>query len=174
MLKTHQIITIFIFGILGSLTAMMMIYVALAQIFLDYVLGNIDPDLNIAFLIIGLLFITFISSIIVSFLVVGDISTKSVSLSSLYSYLLTLAILIFVSILSLVKYYPSVFEGLEGFEYFGIIPMSIVYFAIFVLEQFFYLFLITVLIYYIFFVIFLVKLYNPKKLKEAPVRSDLL
>lgn len=160
-----QKLNVLIIGIVSSILLLFMIYVAFAQFFLKYIEGTVAPDFYLAFLIIGMLFISIFSSVITSFLTVKNVKLKSIIYSSLLAYLIHFLLIISISYISLFAYYPEVFSGLSGSDYFFVFPMVIVYFTIYVLEQFIYLFFISVITYYIFFVIFLDRLYVEKSKK---------
>jgi len=158
----------FVYGTIGSLGIMLMIYVAFAQVFVDYIEGIIEPDYILSFLILGTFFISMLSSIGVSFLVGGDIRRKSIVYATILSYLSTLGILILISYISLFYLYPEVFDGLSGFDYFFVFPLTIVYFALYVLNNFFMLNLISIIISQLLYLVFIILLYKEKELEEIP------
>lgn len=169
-----QKVNVLIIGVVSSLLLLFMIYVAFAQFFLDYIEGVVDPDLNLSFLIIGMLFVSIFSSVIVSFVVVKNVKVISIIYASLLAYFVHFFLIIVVSYVSLFSFYPEAFEGLTGLDYLFVFPMTIVYFSIYVLDQFIYLFFISVIIYYIFFVIFLDRFYVPKKIRVKKTTNTKL
>jgi hypothetical protein len=160
-------------GGVGSIMVILMIYVAFAQFFLSNIEGNIPKQYNLSFLILGLFFISLLSTIIVSLLITQDVQRSSVLYCGISATVLTIITMMVISYISLFIYYPSVFEGLAGFEYVMVLPLILVYFAIYLLPAFFYLFIIQVVVFYVYFTVFFEKYYKEKE-KEKRRQGNYL
>lgn len=161
--RIKDIFLVFVVGMIASFMATLMIYVVLAQLFLTSIIGNIPQKYYLSFITIGLFFISLLSSIIVSIIIIDNIKRRSLIASSLISFILTLGVIISLSYISLLYAYPSVFNNLVGIDYFIVFPLTIIYFAYYVLDSFIYLYIITIVIYYVFFSITLYFLYQERE-----------
>jgi len=158
--KQKDLLKVSIIGFFSSLMLMLMLYVALAQFFISYLEENLSSSLSTVFLILGLFFISLISSVFASYLLLPDVRLRSSFYSSILSYLFTFFTIVIISYISLFLYYPSVFDGLVGLEYVLVLPYTIVYFSVYVLPDFFYLFLIEIILYYLYFSMFFSSFYS--------------
>lgn len=166
--KQKDIIKISLIGFFSSLMILMILYVIFAQIFINYIEGNISEQLNLSLIIIIMFSISLFSTIFVSYLIGSeDVKKSSIYKTSLLSYIFTIFTLIVLSYLALFLYYPNVFNGLYGFDYVLVAPLMLVYFTLYILPQFFWIYILEVIFYFLYFIIILNIFYEEKK-KEKP------
>lgn len=169
--KDKDLIKITVIGFVASLMVLMMIYVIFAQVFLNYIEGSIAEQFNLSIIIIGMFSISLISSVLVGYLLAGDdVEKRSILKASFVAYVFTILTIIGISYLALFLYYPSIFEGLFGFDYVSIVSVVIVYFTVYVLPQFYWLYILEVIFYYLYFIILLNIYYEYKE--EKPVKRN--
>jgi len=165
-------ISIFLLGLMFSIMLFFVIYTALAQVFTDFLIENFDDVTNLSIIVLTLLILSFIVSIGVGLLICGDISKSVIYKSSIMSFLINFVILIFIGYLSMFILYPQVFTNIVGVQVIFIFPQIIVYFAIYVVGNIFYLYIGTQILYFIFFIIFLEKFYQFKRVKYVSPKYE--
>jgi len=169
--KQKDLIKISIIGFVSSLMILMIIYVIFAQVFINYIEGSVLDQYNLSIIIIGMFFISLLSSIFAGVLLSSDdINKLSMFKASFISYVFTLITIIFLSYISLFLYYPSVYNGLFGIDFVFIVSIVIVYFTVYILPQFFWLYIIEVIFYYLYFIILLNIFYEEKE-EKPKIRS---
>lgn len=160
MISYSKVLITFTIGSGATLLATMMIYAAFSQFFIDNLLYSIDVNdfAMAAIIILSLVFITFVSSFLISVLVSTNINKDRVMFASILTFLFSFLFLSGISIL-IIKYgYPSYIDDLSisGFEYFFVLPaLCIFYLGVYVMGQFIYLMLVIILLYYLIFVMIL-------------------
>ncbi|MCP6718931.1 MAG: hypothetical protein KJI71_01685 [Patescibacteria group bacterium] len=154
-MKGKEIINILGVGIGISLLIFLIIQVGFAQLLTDFVLINIDKQFTLFLIIFGLLFISFLSSIIASQLITKYISSISVLSASFMAFFGTLYALIIISYVTLFMYNPALFRRVHGFALFMIFPQVIITFTIYFLENIISLFIFSIVSYFLLFILFL-------------------
>lgn len=168
--RTKKLIQVFVMGAIGSFMVLLMIFVAFAQFFLSSIEGTLTDQFNLAFIILGMSFISLISSIIVSGLVIDTVRRRSIVWASFFSFICTETLIAVVSLVAIFFTYPHVFNGIEGIEYLLVIPVCIVYFVVYLINYIAF-FALIVISYFFFFCIFLNKLYVEREVKKKNARS---
>ena len=158
-------VSIVILGLMISVMVFFIIYVAFAQFLSDFIIENFDDVTNLSILVLGLLFISFISSIAVGILICTDLKKSVVLKASIMAFCINFLILILISYISMFVLYPWIFENIIGFQIILIFPQVIIYFGIYVMQNIFYMFILSQFIYFIIFVIFLEKFHQYRKIK---------
>ncbi len=161
-ISIKQKISIVGLGSVSTLLILLMIEVMFAQILTDTLIGNINDNLMLLIIILGLFLLTIVIAFIVGYFITQDIALKSVRNASIMSLMCLLLFLFIVSNGSLFIFYGNVYQNIFGFEIIWIFPQVLVYFSIYILGDVFNLFLLQIIVYYVFFVIFLEKLYQLK------------
>lgn len=161
-----QKITILGVGFLASLLLLLIIYVMFAQVIVDFLINSIDNQIILSLIILGLLMLSFVISLIVGFLITDDIRKTSILKASIMSFLVNFIIILVISYVSLIIFYPNVFSEVSGLEIILIFPQVIIYFSIYILIHPFYLFIISSFVYFIIFIIFLEIYYESKALRK--------
>lgn len=146
-------------GSLSTLIILLMVEVLFAQILTDTLIGNIDDNLMLLVIILGLFLFTIIISVIVGYFITEDISQISVFKSSTMSLIYLIIFLFVVSNITLFINYRNIYSEVYGFEVLWIFPQVLVYFSIYILGMVFNLFVLVIVVYYIFFIFFLEKFY---------------
>lgn len=149
-------------GSISTLLILLMTEVMFAQFLTNTLIGNINDNLMLLIVIIGLFLLTIVIAFIVGYFITQDIALKSVRNASFMSLGCLLLFLFVVSNIPLFIYYGYIYQNIFGFEILWIFPQVLVYFSIYVLGDVFNLFLLQIVVYYLFFVLFLEKLYQIK------------
>lgn len=154
-MKRKEMINIFGVGIGISLLIFLIIQVGFAQLLTDIIINNINQQFTLFLIIFGLLFISFLSSIITSYLVTNYLSKISVLYASFMAIYGSLFILIIISYGTLLIYNPALFRNVHGFAMFLIFPQVIITFTIYFLENIIFLFIFSIVSYFALFILFL-------------------
>ncbi len=160
MISYSKVLTIFSIGIGSAILLTMMLYAAFSQFFIDNVLYNIDAnELAIAAIIIlSFVFITFVSSFVISILVSTRVDKNRVFYSSIFTFGLLFVSLLGFSVLIIEYAYPHLIDDLDisGADYLFVLPaMCLFYLSTYVLDTFINLIIIIIVLYFLVFVIFL-------------------
>jgi len=158
-MKGKEIINILGVGIGISLLIFLIIQVGFAQLLTDFVINNIDKQFTLSLIIFGLLFISFLSSIITGQLITKYLSKISVLYASVMAFFGSLFALIIISYVTLFWYNPELFRNVHGLALFLIFPQVIITFTIYYLGNIIFLFIFSIVSYYLFFIIFLNSFY---------------
>ncbi len=169
-ISLKQKISIIGLGSISTLLVLLMLEVMMAQIITNTILNNINDNLMLLIIIIGLFLMTIVIAFIVGYSITQDIALKSVRNASTMSLMCLLLFLFIVSNGSLLIFYRNVYQNIFGFQILLVFPQVLVYFSIYVLNDVFNLFILTIVVYYVFFVIFLEKLYQ-LRFKEVKNRE---
>lgn len=161
-ISIKQKISIVGLGSVSTLLILLMTEVMFAQILTVALIGNINDNLMLLIIILGLFLLTIVIAFIVGYFISQDIAIKSVRNASLWSLACLLLFLFIVSNVSLFIFYRNVYQNILGFQILPVFPQVLVYFSIYILGDVFNLFLLQIIVYYVFFVIFLEKLYQLK------------
>ena len=159
-ISIKQKVSIVGLGSISTLLILLMTEVMFAQILTDTLIGNINDNLMLLIVIIGLFLLTIVIAFILGYFITQDIALKSVRNASIMSLMCLLLFLFGVANGSLFIFYRDVYSEVIGFEILWIFPQVLVYFSIYVLGDVFSLFILEIIIYYVFFFIFLEKLYQ--------------
>ena len=162
-ISLKQKISIIGLGSISTLLILLMLEVAFAQFLTNTLIGNINDNVMLLVIIVGLLIFTMIIAFIVGFFVTQDIALKSVRNASIMSLLCLVFMLFAMCNIVLYLNYREIYDNVIGFEIFWVFPQVLVYFSIYILGDVFSLFILEIIIYYLFFVFFLDKLYISKK-----------
>lgn len=157
-----QKISIVGIGSISTLLILLMSEVMFAQIITNTILNNINDNLMLLIIIIGLFLMTIVIAFIVGYFITQDISLKSVRNASVMSLMCLFLFLFVVANVSLYIMYEDVYSKVYGFDILWVFPQVLVIFSVYVLGDVFNLFLLQIIIYYVFFIIFLEKLYQLK------------
>ena len=149
-------------GVITTLMILLMIELVFAQIITDLLIGNINDNLILLIIILGLFGFTMIISILIGFVITKDISRDVVFRASRLSFIGLIIFLFVVANTTLFIFYKNVYSQVHGFEILLIFPQVLIYFGIYILDNVFYLFILMIIVYYIFFIIFLEKFYVEK------------
>jgi len=152
-------------GSISTLLILLMIETLFFQIISDTLINNINDNLMLLIIVVGLFIFTIIISIIVGYFVTQDISRGSVFRASIMSLECLIMFLFIVSNISLFFTYRNMYSGLTGNRSFLILPLFpqvLINFGIYILSEIFYLFILIIVVYYLFFVLFLEKLFITK------------
>lgn len=161
-ISLKQKISVVGLGSVSTLLILLMTEVMFAQFLTNTLIGNINDNLMLLIIILGLFLLTIVIAFIVGYFISQDIALKSVRNASIMSLMCLLLFLFVVANGSLFIFYRDVYQNIFGFEIIWIFPQVLVYFSIYILGDVFNLFLLQIIIYYVFFVIFLEKLYQLK------------
>ena len=161
-ISLKQKVSIIGLGSISTLLILLMTEVMFASILTDTLIGNINDNLMLLIIIIGLFLLTIVIAFIVGYFISQGITLKSVRNASIMSVACLVLFLFIVSNGSLFVLYRNVYSKIYGFEIIWIFPQVLVYFSIYVLNDVFNLFILTIVVYYVFFVFFLEKLYQLK------------
>ena len=159
-ISIKQKVSIVGLGSISTLLILLMMEVMFAQFLTNTLIGNINDNLMLLIVIIGLFLLTIVIAFIVGYFVTEGISIKSVQNASILSLMCLLLFLFGVANGSLFIFYRDVYSEVSGFEILWIFPQVLVYFSIYVLGDVFSLFILEIIIYYLFFIVFLEKLYQ--------------
>ena len=159
-------LNIFGTGVLSTLLLLVMIEAGFAQVISDLLIENINDNLILLIIILGLFIFTIFISLFVGFYIPEDISRNAVFRASRLSFIGVLLFLFVISNTFLFIFYPNVYSKVHGFEILPIFPQVLVYFGIYILDNVFYLFILTIVVYYLFFVIFLEKFFIERYYNE--------
>ena len=159
-ISIKQKVSIVGLGSISTLLILLMTEVMFAQILTDTLIGNINDNLMLLIVIIGLFLLTIVIAFILGYFITKGISIKSVQNASILSLMCLLLFLFGVANGSLFIFYRDVYSEVSGFEILWIFPQVLVYFSIYVLGDVFSLFILEIIIYYLFFIVFLEKLYQ--------------
>lgn len=152
---------IFVMGFLFSLLGVLMLWALLARVINDLIVENISNANHILLIIIlGLFGITFAVSIVFGILLTEDIDKRSVLAASGVAILPTFIVILGLSYFGLALVYPEIYSELQGLELLLAFPSVLVYFSIYVMQNYFLIYLITIVIYYLFFLVFLETFYE--------------
>lgn len=161
-ISLKQKISVVGIGSLSTLLILLMTEVMFASILTDTLIGNINDNLMLLVIIVGLLLLTIVIAFIVGYFIAEDISLKAVRNASFIS-LLCLVLFLFVGCnISLFVLYSDVYSKIVGFQILFVFPQVLVNFSIYVLDDVFNLFILTIVVYYVLFVVFLEELYIKK------------
>jgi len=158
-ISLKQKISIVGLGSISTLLILLMTEVAFAQFLTNTLIGNINDNLMLLIIILGLFLLTIVIAFIVGYFITEDIVLKSVVKASIMSLLCLVLFLFVVANGSLFILYRDVYSRIYGFEIIWVFPQVLVLFSIYVLDDVFNLFLLEIIIYYCFFIFFLEKLY---------------
>ena len=148
-------------GFLFSLLGVLMLWALLARLINDLVVENIsNVNYILLIIILGLFGITFAVSVIFGILITEDIDKRSVLAASGVAILPTFIIILGISYFGLALVYPEIYSELQGLELILAFPAVLVYFSIYVLQNFFLIYIITIVLYYLFFLVFLETFYE--------------
>ena len=162
-LKLKETINILGTGVGSSLLVFLIIQIGFAQTLVDYVLDNINDDFALSLVIFGLLFISFIASIITSILLTEFVSELTVLFASFLAFYFAFIGLIVLSYSFMFLEFRYVFSEVHGFEILLIFPQVIIAFAIYGFgNNIIMLFVLSMFSYYLFFILFLDKFYIVK------------
>lgn len=169
-------INIFGSGIILSLMGFGMIEVVYAVITSsNYINDLIDSEYMLVFIIFSLQSISFIISILVSIRFSEDIKYLSIFKNVGWSYFMTNVILISISYLFMIIYFPNVFSRIIDFGSFvGVFPQVLINFSIYILPHPFFLFVLTILIYYTIYVLSYDNFYESKFYKNKEYKSNYI
>ena len=159
-ISIKQKISVVGLGSISTLLILLMTEVMFAQVLTDTLIGNINDNLMLLIVIIGLFLLTIVIAFILGYFITQDIALKSVRNASIMSLMCLLLFLFGVANGSLFIFYRDVYSEVTGFEILWIFPQVLVYFSIYVLGDVFSLFILEIIIYYLFFIVFLEKLYQ--------------
>ena len=159
-ISIKQKISIVGLGSISTLLILLMTEVMFAQVLTDTLIGNINDNLMLLIVIIGLFLLTIVIAFILGYVITQDIALKSVRNASIMSLMCLVLFLFGVANGSLFIFYRDVYSEVSGFEILWIFPQVLVYFSIYVLGDVFSLFILEIIIYYLFFIVFLEKLYQ--------------
>lgn len=159
-------LNIFGTGVLSTLLLLLMTETLFAQLVSDLLIGNINDNLVLLIIILGLFIFTIFISLIVGFYITKDIHRKAVFSASRLSFFGVLLFLFFLTNIFLFIFYPNVYSKVHGFEILPIFPQVLVYFGIYILDNIFYLFILIIVVYYMFFVILLEKFFIERYYNE--------
>ena len=159
-ISLKQKISIIGLGSISTLLILLMLEVAFAQFLTNTLIGNINDNVMLLVIIVGLLIFTMIIAFIVGFFVTQDIALKSVRNASIMSLLCLVFMLFAMCNIVLYLNYREIYDNVIGFEIFWVFPQVLVYFSIYILGDVFSLFILEIIIYYLFFIVFLEKLYQ--------------
>ncbi len=149
-------------GIIASLSTFFIIYVLFSRIISLTVLENLENNVALLLIILGLFLISLISSILVSLWKCSHISQTSLLAAATMAYLCTLVITISLSYSIMLIRYPEMFAKVSGFEYVLIFPSVVMDFSIYYLGHPIYIGVVSIFVYYLVYIIFLEKFYQVK------------
>lgn len=159
-IETEKKAKIFILGTFISLLVSLMVWSAVARVINDLVVDLFSGNNVLLIIILGLELIFLGVAIAIGLLLTEDVSKITVLKASLMAFVLTFAIIIGISYLSLAIFYPEIFTDIKGIEFVLVFPSIIMYFSIYVLNHPFAIYILTILIYYLLFIIFLEEFYE--------------
>lgn len=169
-IETQKLFTIFLIGALASMFILFMIYIVFAIIFTnisEFLIANLDNLGILSFIILSMLMISFIISLIVVYLTTDRlITSRALIISSLFSFLFNLVLLVVIGFFYLQIVYPETLRYVKPWEYFIIFPNILVSFSLYAFPHPFLLFLLGIFTYYLLFLIFLYIFYQEKKTKK--------
>jgi len=139
-----------------------MIEVFFAQVLTDTLIGNINNNLMLLIIVLGLFLFTIIISIIVGYLITRNIGTGIVYKASIMSFSCLIMFLFGITNGSLLIFYKEVYANIHGFQILLIFPQVLIYFGIYIMNEIFYTFILIIIVYYVFFIFFLEKFYEVK------------
>lgn len=152
-------LNIVIIGIIASLLFFFMAEVLLAEFFLNFVIDNYEDRIVLSSLILSLFLLSFVTSIIIGILVADRINRIIILKASIMAFVSTLIVIITLSYTLMFWLHPEIFSEVSGLEIIFILPQIIIYFAIYILGNVFFLFMLAQILYFIKFIIFLEKFY---------------
>lgn len=161
-ISLKQKISVVGLGSVSTLLVLLMTEVMFAQFLTNTLIGNINDNLMLLIIILGLFLLTIVIAFIIGYFISQDIAIESVRNASIMSLACLVLFLFVVCNVSLFVYYRDVYSGIYGFEIILVFPQVLVLFSIYVLNDVFNLFILTIITYYIFFIFFLEKLYQLK------------
>lgn len=142
-------------GSISTLLILLMTEVMFAQFLTNMLIGNINDNLTLLIIIIGLLLMTVTISAIISYVITTDIAVKTIR-NTIFMSLMCLIIFLFaICNITLFLNYRHVYDNLRGLDVFFVFPEVLVLFSIYVLNDVFSLFVIVIIIYYLMFIFFL-------------------
>lgn len=171
-LEIKKILSIIGLGFISSLLVLLILEVVFAQVLVDFIISNVDNQLILSLIVLGLLLFTFIVSIVIGFLVSSEIKKIVIIKASIMAFIINFIIINIISYVSMWIFYPEVFSEVSGLEVFLIFPQVILYFSMYMLSHPFYLFILSSLIYFIVYVIFLEQYYEQKPLKKIHYKKN--
>lgn len=147
-----QKFSLIVISLIGNLIILLILYTLLAQITLEF--AN-QTDFSLLFLIVMSLFtLNMVIPVFISIITISDPKLKIVSIkSAIFTFIIILFSVIFISYLSLLIGYPSIFDKLQGLDILFSFPQLIFLFSIYFFTNPFYFFIIVSFCYYIIFTI---------------------
>jgi hypothetical protein len=143
-------------GALSSCLIFFVIFTFYGDILTSYVLSSSMSDQVIfTLLFIGLDLIALVASVIISFIIVRDVSLEAIVKAAILSLLISLFVTVLLSYILLLVFFPFVFKNITGFEIVLVWTQAFIYAGIYVFGSSIELFVISILIYYLAFIFLL-------------------
>ena len=137
-----------------------MVYAGFSQFFIDNILNNLEVSslAMAALIILAFVFISFVSSFVVSILVSTKVDKNRVFYSSLFSFASTFLLTLGLSVLVVAIAYPQYVDDLplSGIDYLLVLPpICVFYVGVYIFNEFIQLIITIVVVYFFLFVLFL-------------------
>ena len=149
-------LTIFVVGLITAMMMYLIFQVLFASVIDTFILDAWGADLILFLVILGYEMIIIVVVVPVSLWVSEKISGSVAYKSAIFAVFVNIFLVIIpISYISLIILYPEIFSELSGIDMILAFPTVIVYFSLYVLNNFFYLYMITSVSYFVIYIIFL-------------------
>ncbi len=155
-LNFRRIMNFIVLGVVISVFFLLILLIPYFIFLEEFIIGNVDNNLIMGFIIIGLFLLgTLISTFASYYLLSKEASRTLILRIAIISIITSLLTLFIISFITLWFFDATIFSAIEYYELILIFPQQLIYFSIFILGEVYYLFIIMIFFYFIYFILFL-------------------